>query len=319
MAMTFTRFVAGVLLLTACRTARPPAPPSAPAALTGPFRIVGYLPSWRGPDVTIPYQRLTHLNYAFALPTPSGGLTDVPAPDRLAAVVTAAHAAGVKVCLSIGGWHDGDDSAFELMAADAGTRAAFVAAGMAAVAAHDLDGLDIDWEYPDRGASADNFVRLMAELAARLHPTGKLLTAAVVAMGAQGEGILPQVFASTDFINVMAYDADESGHSHHSPFDYAVASLRYWRDRGLPRDKLVLGVPFYGRPPSTSYRDLFRLDPRAHEKDQIGAIGYNGIATIKRKTTLALAEASGIMIWEITEDTSDETSLLRAIDETARH
>jgi chitinase len=313
--MTLTRVVAGLLLLSACRSGQGSAPIGAPTARPGQFRIVGYLPSWRGPDFTVPYQRLTHLNYAFALPTPSGGLTDLRAPDRLDAVVTAAHASGVKVCLSVGGWHDGDDSAFERMAADAGARAAFVEAGLAVVAAHHLDGLDIDWEYPDRGASAVNFVRLMAELAARLHPAGKLLTAAVVARGEQGEGILPQVFASTDFINVMAYDADESGRTNHSPYDYAVASLRYWRDRGLPRDKLVLGVPFYGRTPATSYRELFRLDPRAGEKDQIGTIGYNGLATIKRKTSLALAEGSGIMIWEITEDTTDQNSLLRAINE----
>jgi GH18 family chitinase len=283
-----------------------------------PFRIVGYLPSWRGEEVAIPYQRLTHLDYAFALPTPAGALTDLRAPGRLDAVVAAAHAAGVKVCLSIGGWHGGDDSAFEQMAADPAARARFVDAGMAAVAAHQLDGLDIDWEYPDPGASALSFVHLMAELAARLHPAGKLLTAAVVAEGSQGEGILPEVFASADFINVMAYDADESGRTHHSPYPYAVTSIRYWRARGLPRDKLVLGVPFYGRAPGTSYRDLFRLDPRAHEKDQIGTIGYNGIATIKRKTALALAQAGGIMIWEITEDTTDETSLLRAINEAAR-
>jgi GH18 family chitinase len=203
------------------------------------------------------------------------------------------------------------------MAADPRARGAFVDAGLAFVAAHRLDGLDIDWEYPDPGASAQNFLALMQALAARLHPAGKLLTAAVVAEGPHGEGILPEVFPSTDFVSVMAYDADESGRTPHSSYEYAVTSLRYWLARGLPRDKLVLGVPFYGRAPYTAYRDLFRRDPRAHEKDQVGGVGYNGVATIKRKTALALAEASGVMIWEITEDTDDETSLLRAIGETA--
>jgi hypothetical protein len=38
---------------------------------------------------------------------------------------------------------------------------------------------------------------------------------------------------------------------------------------------------------------------------------------MKRKTALARAEGGGIMIWELTDDTHDGTSLLRAIDEAA--
>jgi chitinase len=302
-----------VVLATSCRPAAPAAPPGPDA----PFRVVGYLPSWRLRDTAVPYRSLTHLNYAFVLPTRSGGLTPIAEPGRLDAMVAAAHAAGVAVCLSVGGWNGGDDSAFEAMAASAGTRATFVEAAAAVVDARHLDGLDIDWEYPDAGASADHFLALMRALAARLHPAGKLLTAAVVAEGEHGDGVVPEVFATADFLNVMAYDADESGRTNHSSYDYAVASLRYWRRRGLPRDKLVLGVPFYGRAPETRYRDLFRLDPRADQKDRIGRIGYNGVATIKRKTALALAEAGGVMIWEISEDTGDGTSLLRAINEAA--
>ena len=42
-------------------------------------------------------------------------------------------------------------------------------------------------------------------------------------------------------------------------------------------------------------------------------VNYNGPATIGLKTELAMEHGSGIMIWTITDDTSDETSLLRAI------
>jgi GH18 family chitinase len=283
-----------------------------------PFRVVGYLPSWARSTAPIPYAALTHLNWAFVLPTPQGGLTELRGADRLARVVADAHAHGVKVCLSIGGWHGGDDSAFEQMAPDPQARAAFVEAVAAIVAAHGLDGADIDWEYPDAGPSAAAFVALMNALSARLRPMGKLLTAAVVAQGDHGAGVLPEVFAVTDFINIMAYDADESGRSHHSPYEYALSSLRYWTDRGLPRDKRVLGVPFYGRKPGTAYRELVARDPQAADKDEVGTVRYNGRPTMRKKTELALAEASGIMIWEITEDTSDETSLLRTIAETVR-
>jgi chitinase len=292
------------------------APPPAPAAAAAPpFRVVGYFPSWRGDPADIPYQLLTHVNYAFVLPTPEGGLTDLRSPARLAALVERAHAARIKVCISVGGWNDGDDGAFERLARNAGTRAAFVDALVRFVDTHRLDGVDMDWEYPDAGESGASFAALMKELAARLRPAGKLVTAAVVAQGRHGDGVLAEVFEHTDFVNVMAYDADRAEHGSHSPFSYAESSLEYWRARGLPRAKMVLGVPFYGRDPGTSYRELVARDPEAPAKDQSGSVGYNGIATIKRKTALALEQASGVMIWELTEDTRDQTSLLRAIHE----
>jgi GH18 family chitinase len=286
-----------------------PTPPSA-------FRVVGYLPSWSEPRGPIPYGQLTHINWAFVLPTADGGLTPLEGADRLKSVVDAAHAQKVKVCLSIGGWNDGNDSAFEKMAAAPNARRAFVDAVAAIIDAHQLDGVDIDWEYPDPGASARNFLALMQELSARLRPRGKLLTAAVVAQGEQGEGVVPAVFPVTDFINIMAYDADESGRTNHSPYEYALSSLRYWRRRGLAQDKAVLGVPFYGRKPDTSYRELVARDAQAAKQDQLGTVLYNGQPTIRRKTELALLEGSGVMIWEITEDTTDQTSLLKAINET---
>jgi chitinase len=279
------------------------------------FRVIGYLPSWRQVE-DVRYRELTHINYAFAFPNPDGRLRPLPSPDRLAAIVRGAREHGVKVALSVGGWHGGDDSAFEKLAADPATRAVFVGELGALVERHGLDGVDMDWEYPDPGASAGHNVLLMKELRARLGPD-RLLTAAVVGHGEQGAGVLPEVFAVSDFINIMAYDDDEEGQRPHSPYEYAVTCLEYWSGRGLPRDKLVLGVPFYGKTPQTTYRQLVSKDPQAPTKDEIAGVHYNGVETIKRKTALALARGSGIMIWEITQDTSDATSLLRAINQTA--
>jgi chitinase len=290
---------------------RPPAAGSTPGR---PFRVVGYFPSRAQPD-GVRYRELTHINYAFTFPMSDGHLRPFRNPERLAAIVRGARAQGVKVAISVGGWHGGDDSAFETLAADDAARAVFVEELAAFVARHELDGVDMDWEYPGPGQSAHNNVLLMKALRARLG-TDKLLTAAVVGDGEEGEGILPEVFEYADFINIMAYDNDEHGQRPHSPYEYAVTCVEYWKKRGLPRGKLVLGVPFYGKMPESPYRELVSQDPRAPEKDQIGGVHYNGLETIKRKTTLALAQGSGIMIWEITQDTSDQSSLLRAIHET---
>ena len=50
------------------------------------------------------------------------------------------------------------------------------------VAEYDLDGADIDWEYPDAGDSAKHYARLMRMLSSELRDRGKLLTAAVRAL-----------------------------------------------------------------------------------------------------------------------------------------
>jgi GH18 family chitinase len=161
-------------------------------------------------------------------------------------------------------------------------------------------------------------VALMQELDAVLHPEGKLLTAAVVAAGSTGDGILLEALDVMDFVNMMAYDG--SG-AQHSSMDYAEEALNYWSARGLPPEKLVLGVPFYSRPNQVPYRKLLANNAEAANVDELKYFGgveyYNGQPTLRAKTELALQRASGIMIWALAHDTQDDTSLLNVIYQTA--
>ena len=272
--------------------------------------VIGYFPSWANDPGAIQYENLTHINYAFVLPTVSGGLTAVEEPQRLNSLVTMAHARGVKVSMAIGGWNDGDDSGFEMMAANATATAAFVNAVATLIATYNLDGVDIDWEYPDVGASAANYAGLIRALSTRLRPMGKLLSAAVIGRGQEGQAVSAETFDLFDFVNIMAYDDDPAPHS---PYALAESCLTYWLGRGLPAKKAILGLPFYGRDPYTAYKDLVRQDATAPGKDSVGAIYYNGIDTIKSKTVLARTRGGGVMIWELSMDTADGNSLLRAI------
>lgn len=295
------------LLLTQCGSA--PGQPTPP-----PARIVGYLPSWSGEVERLPYARLTHINYAFLLPNPDGSLQPIDNPAKLRSLVARAHTSGVAVLIAVGGWSGGPiDPAFEALAADPHTRSAFIDNMVAFVDQYQLDGVDIDWEYP-RAESAGNFTALMRELHDALRPRAKLLTAAVVSEGEHAAGIAPEVFALVDWLGIMAYDGGEP----HANLEWSIASLQFWLQRGLPAAKAVLGVPLYARPgESFSYAQAVAADPANATRDCAtvgGRVGcYNGLDTVRKKAEHALQHAGGVMVWELSQDTADDTSLIAAI------
>lgn len=280
------------------------------------FKSVGYMPSWAGSVNSIQYGKLTHINYAFVLPNANGSLQAVDNPSKLSSLVSLGHANNVKVSIAIGGWNDGNDSGFESLAANSGTRTTFVNNVANFVNQYNLDGVDIDWEYPDPGTSGNNYTALMSQLSTAMHSRGKLLTAAVVSEGGTANGVQPAVFGYVDWLNIMAYD----GGSPHANYDWSINSVNFWKGRGLPASKAVLGVPFYSRPGYYTYSALVAMDPANANRDCTTAGGaqqcYNGIPTIKRKTQWALANAGGMMNWELSQDTSGSTSLVSAIYDT---
>ncbi|MFO7681574.1 MAG: glycosyl hydrolase family 18 protein [Chloroflexota bacterium] len=277
-----------------------------------PFRVLAYATTAIVPQV-IPYEQLTHLNYAFLIPNADGSFLPLVNGWKLKTIVQEAHAHGVQVLISVGGW--GWEKEFEVMAADPQARAAFVSNLRLLVDEYDLDGVDMDWEYPLPGPGADNFLTLSQELRAAF--PDKLLTTAVVAYGATGEGMLAETFALYDFINVMTYDGPD-----HGTMAQFEAGLAYWLSRGVPPEKLVMGVPFYSRPSEALYRKIVEADPQAAQMDTVewnGTVNhYNGIPTIQAKTRMALAQAGGIMFWSLEHDALDELSLVKAIDDVMR-
>ncbi len=274
--------------------------------------IVGYLPAWQGNVRDIQFTKLTHINYAFLLPSLSGdgSLRPIENPEKLRKLVKYAHAAGVQVMVSVGGWTDLKNPGFERLAAGSIARGVFADNLMAFVHDYNLDGVDIDWEYPKKGVQSRQYLLMMQELAGRLHRAGKTLSAAVADSAEYGDGIPDEVFSCLDYLNIMAYDGD--GSEGHSPFSLAQSALNYWLGRGLPAAKAVLGVPFYARPSWKSYKALLADGADPHS-DQFKHESYNGMDTIARKAELARDAAGGIMIWELSGDVSGPKSLLSVI------
>jgi hypothetical protein len=282
----------------------------------GQFKVIGYAASWS--QTNIQYSKLTHINYAFALPQYGGHLKPIDNPGYLQTIVSNAHANGVKVFVAIGGWSDAGsplDPVFESIGGDPASRTNLVNDALNLVSSYNLDGVDVDWEYPDAGASANNYNALISQLSSALRARGKGLSIAVAADSYNSGGITSAVFQYVDHVNIMAYDDGSS--ANHSTYQFAVNALNMYKSKGCPANKCIVGVPFYARPSWRSFSQLLAAgaDPYA---DFFGSDGYNGINTIKQKTTMALSNAGGIMIWELSQDATGTYSLLSAINDVVK-
>jgi len=276
--------------------------PSAPQ-----FIILAYATEGIFADI-IPYDKLTHINYAFLTPKEDGTFNRISNAWKLKQIVKDGHEQDVKVCISVGGW--GWDAQFEELASNPESRSAFVTNLKAFVDEYQLDGVDMDWEYPDPGQSSQNFLALIREIRAAM--PDKLLTTAVVSYGDDnGSGIPTISFELFDFVNVMTYDGPD-----HGTLEQFESGLSYWSGRGLPKEKIVMGVPFYGDP-GTAYFKIVQADPAAAQLDSFDYFGttlhYNGIPTIQTKTRIAMERAGGIMFWALDHDAQGDLSLVNAI------
>jgi len=218
---------------------------------------------------------LTRINYAFANIQGGRMVLGAPADAQNFAQLTALRNVNPRltVLVSVGGWLWSTN--FSDMALTAESRRAFEESVMEFLAQYDLDGLDIDWEYPGlpgaghpyRAEDKQNFTALLEELRARFDAeakrTGRRLYL-TIAMGA-GDDVLAhtemrKVERYVDTVNLMTYDYYEAGSDattgHHAPLyadpaDPKKASsdetVREYEKAGVPAGKILLGVPFYGR------------------------------------------------------------------------
>ncbi len=292
--------------------ANTPEPTIMPSPAAPEFIVLAYVTDGIFADI-IPYDKLTHINYSFLTPKADGTFNPINNGWKLQQIVETAHEHDVKVSISVGGW--GWDAQFEELAANPESRNAFVQNLKAFVDEYQLDGVDVDWEYPDPGLSSQNFLTLIQELRAAMPE--KLLTTAVVSHGDDnGLGVPNESFELFDFVNIMTYDGPD-----HGSMEQFERGLSYWSERGLPKEKIVMGVPFYGDP-NMPYFKIVAADPNAAQTDTFDYFGttyhYNGIPTIQTKTRIAMDQARGIMFWTLDHDAQGDLSLLSAIYETAQ-
>ncbi len=302
---------------------------------------VAYVTSWKEavPDPAF----ITHINYAFGHVNETFDGVIVDNPDRLRQIVALKkQKPSLKVLLSIGGWGSGRFS--EMVAVDV-LRDSFAMDCKRVVEEFGLDGIDIDWEYPtNQGPGISyapedtrNFTLLMRDIRKHL-PDGMLLSLATAASGKFID--FKSITGYVDFVNIMTYDIGLPPFHHSglypssmtgnlSCYESVLAHVR----AGFPLERLVLGIPFYGKTGPDfpkgmgGYGKLIQLEEYVHCWDDVAKAPYlkdcNGKIVCTYDNPLSIGYKSrfikdygmkGAMYWEYEGD-DENGSLRRAVYE----
>lgn len=168
----------------------------------------------------------------------------------------------LKMMLSIGGWTY--SSSLAQGASTDERRKKFATSAVNLLKDLGLDGLDIDWEYPQNEEQAQQYVDLLRELRLELDSYALQLNLPrdqfelSIAAPAGNENYQKLKIAEMDqyltFWNVMCYDYAGSWSSkadyHSNLFGGDLntdTALRYYANAGVHPSKLVMGMPIYGR------------------------------------------------------------------------
>lgn len=244
------------------------------------YVVIGYVSGSGWTKAQLDARKLTHINYAFAVPDQTGGLAPISAKDKAnLAELTSLRSVNkdLKILISVGGW--GGCKYFSDAALTEASRRRFAKSAVDFLKEHKLDGVDIDWEYPAqigagnifRPEDKQNFTLFLKAIRDRLDEQGKLdkrtgvnhylLTAATGGDTAfVSHTNLAEAQRYLDYVNIMTYDlyhGNDKVTGHHSPLDQSkkgdqsrnssISAVDGHIRAGVPAGKIVLGIPFYGR------------------------------------------------------------------------
>lgn len=302
-------------------------------------------------------EAMTHINYAFAeLYVRDGVYQGFKVQGNLSRFEQIASLKNenpdLKICLSfshtVANNDNKQDGGFSAMCKSEAGRRAFAEDCLAFLKKYNLDGVDLDWEFPglswsgaacDPSCDTDNYVLLVKQLRETLGTSYTISYAGYCSDKTSVSGGYRYVDIKgmdpyVDYVNIMAYDLDEAPH-HHSALNDTRAykdcnrAVNAYLTAGVSPDKLVLGLPFYGRhsfstsPTAISYKKILQLDRYQYRRNQWddkascpfvatmgGAFycGYDNPRSIGLKGAWVREKGMlGLMYWEYDQDDAKGT------------
>ena len=237
-------------------------------ALSCPQNVWAYYPYYQQAtgfnSSTILYDHLSAVVHFSILPYPDGML-DVPGTFLEPALISRAHAAGVKVLLDCGG--QGSGGAYVAMASSPVTRATFVDQIALFMSTHGYDGLDVDWETPGTAADTSNLNALVQDLRLKFNSMPSPAPSWVISVDVPSGAYFGQWFdvatlaQHADYLNIMFYGLYGSWftHSgHNAPLFLSTLApltdagqdgkdaINYYESRGVPASQLQYGLSCFG-------------------------------------------------------------------------
>lgn len=245
---------------------------------------------------------ITHINYAFAeLYMVDGvyqGFKPQGAMSRFESIASIKkNYPNLKICLSfthgVANSDNKQGGSFSALCKSESGRKAFAEDCKAFLNKYNLDGVDLDWEYPglswsgaacDPSCDVDNYVLLVKQLRETFGDRYTIsyagyCTDKVSVTGGWRYVDIKAMDPYVDYVNIMTYDLDEAPH-HHSALSDPRAykdcnrSVKAYLDAGVAPGKLVLGIPFYGRhswsksPTAITYKSILSMDPYQYRRNQ---------------------------------------------------
>lgn len=263
-----------------------------------PYEIVTYVYSGetRMPDPTL----VTTINYAFANMDSTRARFVINNEPRFQKIVDLKKEnPDLKVLVTIGGTCE---SGLSEMAASAANRSSLAGQCKRVIEHYGIDGIDFDWEFPGGvGGTPDdyaNFALVLKEVRDSIGDDKLLTLAAGGDLAGMDVNNVPAFLDVLDYVNVMAYDLSGTPTTHHtslyrSPFtgwrsvDEVVED---YVNHGVPFDKMMLGLGFYGRGDGTHYSQWTNSEQAkpygdlTEQWDSIGCVPYiadaEGVLTV---------------------------------------
>ena len=285
MKLMFSFFIIALtLLISGCNNSKKPNTENHEINSEKEFMVVAYVAGYRDFDfTTIDVSGITHINYAFGNIREGEAVFDTTkidgknlTPKDIEKLLSLkSKNLNLKVLVSIGGWSW--SKGFSDAALTKESRLKFAKSCAKFVKDYNLDGIDLDWEYPNqigagnihRPEDVQNFtlmlkaVREQLDLMAKQEGNRKhyLLAIATGADKAYVDNVeMGEIHKYLDFLNIMTYDFYNGHHDvtgHHANYmssakpeldmNSVINAVDMHVNAGFPVEKINLGIPFYGR------------------------------------------------------------------------